>query len=348
MDLLYILFAPIVVALLGMLTGKGLVTFKEMVIQEVIIVVVLLIAFFAAAMSSTTDVEIWNGVIAEKGPYERSCSESYSCNCRTEYDYEGNSSYVCDTCWRYWDVTTWYADTSNGESAYRAGSCYNDIPNPPERYLEIVVGEPTSIEHTYTNYLKAADETVLTKDVPVENFTIPEYPEVYDWYRVQRFIPVDLNVDFSEFDDRLDEINGELGAAKQVNIIVLVVNDSDQNYIEALRSEWLGGKKNDFIVLVGADQYPKITWASVLSWSDSEDAKVHTKNRIMALEEFDGDAILDIIEEEVSTRFVRKEMADFEYLKWRIEPSAGAKLFIAIFGVLASLGLTAVMRQEEL
>lgn len=346
MDLFFILLIPVFIGFIGLVFGRGLITWKEFLAQELLLMCFIGIAFGFAASSRTADVELWNGRIAEKEKNIEQCSESYPCNCSMECDSEGYCSEECDTCWEHWDVTTWEAWTSNRELAYSAGGCYNDLPNPPARYLEILVGEPTTKEHTFVNYIKGNPDTVLTRVVSDKIFNIPEYPSVFDHYRVNRFLGVGVPVD-PELDKRLDEINADLGARKKVNIIVIVTREADQLYFEKLKEVWIGGKKNDFVVVIGTPEYPKISWANVMSWSDSEDAKVFVKNRILELVEFDGQKILDIIREEVEEKFVKKSMDEFEYLKYRIEPSHRAKVIITILGALASIALTVLAIKED-
>lgn len=334
----------------GLVLGRGRITLKELLVQELIMVVLIAIAFFSSAYLKSRDKEIWNGVIVSKEKTTTPDCHTYPCNCRQicSGSGESRSCYThCDTCNLHPYDIKWTAKTSNDEVAY-INNCNPPGTSEPKRFSDIVIGEPTAIEHSYTNYLKGNQDTILKRFVPDKKFDIPEYPEVYDWYRVKRFIGIGVDDNrFDEYDNKLDKINAEFGSAKQVNISVFVVKESDQFYFEKLREEWLGGKKNDFIVVVGTPEYPKISWAQVLSWSDSEDAKVFVKNRILALGEFDGDKVLKIVEEEVRDKYIRKEMKDFEYLKFRIEPSATVKIVILILSIATSIGLSIYFKNEE-
>jgi hypothetical protein len=352
MSLFFLLIIPVVIGLAGLLIWREEITWREFLAQEVAVVIFILVAFFVSAFAKTSDKEIWNGVIADKKRTSVSCSESYQCNCHQSCSGSGSSrscSQVCSTCWRYWTVTNWHAKTSNGETAYDAGTCHNDKPREPERYTAIKIGEPTAIEHGYTNYIKGNPDTIIKRTDVNKNFNIPAYPKVYDWYRVERFIFTGvIEPKLKEYNEKLDKLNAELGSLKQVNIIVLVTNETDQLYVEKVKEQWIGGKKNDFIVVIGAPNYPKIEWSQVVSWSDSEDAKVFTKNRIMEIGVFDVDKVLGIIKEEVSQKYVRKEMKDFEYLKARIEPSRTMQIIIFVVSILSSIGLTYWFKKEDI
>lgn len=350
MSLLFLLFFPVIIGLVGFLVFGNKITWQEFFIQEVAVILVVFSIYAVSSWGRTRDTEVWNGVITSKERDTEQCSESYSCNCHEVCD--GDSCHrQCQTCYRHWTITNWSAYTSNQETAYDEGSCYDDAPFEPKRYTEIVVGEPTAIEHAYTNYIKGSSGTILRRTDVTKEFVIPDYPSVYDHYRIRRLLAVGYTGAeflFKTENEKLDKLNAELGAKKQVNITILVVNESDQLYVEKLRQEWLGGKKNDFIVVIGAPEYPKIAWADVVSWSDSEDAKSFTKNRIVALGTFDLDKVLTIISEEVSEKYTRKSMDDFKYLKATIEPSPIVKAFIMVFSIVLSVGLTAFFHKNDI
>jgi hypothetical protein len=119
----------------------------------------------------------------------------------------------------------------------------------------------------------------------------------------------------------------------------VVVKEGDQAYYEAMAEAWLGGKKNDVILLIGAPEFPRIAWAAVLSWTKAEEMKIAIREGVMALPEFDGSAVLALLKREVSTSFVRRPMSDFEYLRASVEPSPSAQAFLFVLGVALSIGL---------
>ncbi len=343
MVLFGLLLVPVLIGLVGLVLGKGLITWKEFVVQEIAVVALIGVGYLIALHSRTSDTEIWNGVIARKWQGSGSCCHSYpchphSCNC----DSKGRCSTCYDTCYEHVADVTWNAVTSNGETAFYDG-CNRPGSSPPARYDAIVVGEPTAIEHSYTNYIRGNPDSILRRTGAEERFAslIPAYPRVYDHYRADRLIAVGVAVpDLRRLNARLSEINARLGAPKQVDIVVIVVNEADERYLEGLREAWLGGKKNDLVVVIGAPQFPRIAWAGVVSWTRNEEIKLSIRDRIASMRTFDGDAVLDVIAEEVRAKFVRRPMADFEYLRSTIEPPTWACWLLFALGCLASLGLT--------
>jgi len=352
MSLLLLLFLPVVIGLFGLIFSKGFITWKEFLVLEGAIIVVISTGFLIGKYSRNSDVEIWNGVIVSKQKVPMGCCHSYPCNCHEVCSGSGSDrscSRECDTCYQHTHDEKYVAKTSNDEIAYEDGCNAPGSPEP-KRFTEIIMGEPTAIEHTYQNYIKGSKDTLFKRDGALDKFKdqIPEYPRVFDLYRNNRFIFQGLSDSKQkEWNERLSVLNGSLGKQKQVNMIVVVTKESDQAYVEALNQAWLGGKKNDYIIVIGAPEYPKISWVAVLSWSKSEDAKVVTRDRILELENFDGEKIVNIIGEEVNTKYVRREMKDFEYLKASLEPSKGVQIFLFILGLVVSIGLTIFFWVED-
>jgi len=329
--------------LAGLLFSKGRVTVKEFLVHEAAMLFLICIAYFLALCNKTSDTEVWNGTVVSKDRGTGSCCHDYPCNphpCGCDKD--GNNCSTCyDTCYEHsWDQV-WTATSSNGETVYRQ-TCGRPGASDPDRWEAIRIGEPTAVEHRYTNYIKGNPDSILRRQGAAERFAgrLPSYPEVYDWYRIRRFIAIGVPVEgLGALNERLSEINGRLGAMKKVNVVVVVVNESDQRYVEALRETWLGGKINDFVVVIGVPDPPAIAWAGVISWTRNEDLKVQVRDEIVALDAFDGSKVLDIVEQDVERKFEHRPISDFEYLKSTIEPSSTVTWIIGILGVLIALGL---------
>ena len=330
---------------------KGTITLKEFLIQEAIMVAILVSGYFIAKAGQTSDVELLNGFITQKTHGTEGCCHSYPCNCRESCSGSGKNTTcttICDTCYLHSYDVYWAARSSTGHTVYY-NSCNDPSTSEPARWTKIYEREPTAVESDYTSWIKGNPESVLRISGIKDKYLniIPNYPSVYDHYRVNRFLVQKANI--SEIDDynkRLDEINSRLGAKKQVNIIVIVAN-TDEKFLHAVREAWLGGKKNDLIVIIGSDG-DKINWSGVLSWTKNEEIKISIRDQINGLETFDGFKILNIIEREVEDKFVRRPMADFEYLASTIEPPGWAIILLFIIGLGACLGLTYYFHHNEI
>lgn len=350
MVLFWLLLVPILLGVAGLLFSRGRVNWKEFIVHEAVVSAVIVAGYFIALYASTYDTEIWNGVVARKWQGTESCCHSYSCNCYQSCSGTGKNrrcTQICQTCYEHSHDIAWNAASSNGETVYHNG-CNRPGSGAPARWQAIVVGEPTAVEHSYTNYIKGNPDPVIKRTGAAERFAaqIPAYPQVYDHYRADRFLAVNFDLpDRQRLNARLSEINARLGAPKKVNVTVIVARQPDREYLTGLREAWLGGKKNDLIAVVGlandaeALDRPNIAWAGVVSWTRNEDIREAVSARILELGGFDGDKVLDIVAEEVANKFVHRPMADFEYLKDTLEPPLWARWFLGILGVLLAVGL---------
>lgn len=342
MLLFWLLLLPIVLGVAGLLFSKGRVTWKECLVHEGVVILIITAGYLIAIHARMDDTEIWNGVVARKWRGTEGCCHSYPCNPHScDCDSKGNCSTCWDTCYEHSHDDIFKAVSSNDETIYSNG-CFAPGSSPPARWNAIRVGEPTAVEHSYENYIKGNPDSVLRRQGVAARYgkALPDYPKVYDWYRADRFIAAGVTVpDLRRLNERLSEINARLGAPKKVDIIVVVTSQNDEDYLEALREHWIGGKQNDLVVVIGAPQFPDIAWAGAISWSRSEDLKVDIRNRLLDLKAFDGDKVLDIVEQEAAAKFVHRPISDFEYLKATIEPSSGVTWFLFILGLVLGVGL---------
>lgn len=352
MIILGLLLIPTIIALAVMVIFKQTVTLKEFLIQETALIFLICVGYAIGCSGQTSDTELLNGTVKVKDTGTTGCCHSYPCNCRQICSGSGKNqscSTVCDTCyWHSYDKY-WTAEASTGHVIYHS-PCNSPNTTTPERWAQIIVGEPTAVESSYTNYIKASPDSVLRVQGLKEKYInhIPKYPSVYDYYRADRFIVRNVNIpNLKQLNHRLSEINGNLGSSRQVNIIVVVVSVENQEYLQGLREAWLGGKKNDLIVVVGVAKYPDISWAGVLSWTSKEDIKISIRDRILDTKQFDGMKILNIIEEETRAKFVRRPMADFEYLSSSITPPTWVIWFLFVLGILISGGLSVFFHYHD-
>lgn len=356
MTLLILLAIPVVIAVIGFAVSKGKFNWLEALIQTAVGATLMFGGFMAARYAKTADTEIWNGRIV-KTSGTQGCCHSYSCNCSTtclpdcSTDFDGNTSCglscheECDTCYRHNHDLFWSASTTNGENVYHDG-CNPPGSVPPAEWERIVDGEPSAIEHSYINYIKGAPGGFFKRPWLVERYKgkLPAYPRVRDRYRVDRFLMSAIGEalpDTKELNGILARINGDLGRTRQVNIIVVVTAEDSTFYAEALSEAWLGGKKNDLIVVVGVREFPQVGWARVISWTDAREVKDTIESRVRTLGAFDGRKLLSIIEQEVASKFKRKHMKDFRYLLKEIEPPGWALWLLIVLGLLVSGGLQA-------
>lgn len=349
---LIVLLVPLAIAGLAYAFLDG-VTLKEF---GLVILACLVVAGSSAGIVScanTHDVEVWNGVVTGKERNTVSCSHSYQCHCHQVCSGSGKNrscSEHCDTCYEHshdydWDVYTSINETITIDRVDRQG-----VDRPP-RWSAVVMGEPVSTTHSYKNYIKASPGTLFRHQGLRDKYAanIPKYPQdIYDYYRLDRLVAVGVPIDNPRsWNAELSRINADLGKPKQVNMIVVLVKNQPDEYYYALEEAWIGGKKNDAILVVSVDDQMKPQWASVMAWTSNELFKVKLRDDIMDEQVINRDTLMTALATNVSKYYVRKPMKEFEYLSAQIAPSSTEWAVTLIIAVLVAGGLTWLFQVQD-
>jgi hypothetical protein len=354
MGLFFLLFIPLFVALCFYI-GSALVgnkqysiTWKEFLLQMAIVVVIVLIGYFVSRYESTQDTEVWNAVVVDKKSERVSCEHSYPCRCRPVSCGKNCTTTHCDTCYEHSYDVSWYVDTTAKER-FEIDRVNRQGTEEPPRWAQVRMGAPTARLHTFTNYIKANPDSLLNRRGEVSQYTVPAYPlNLYDYHYVDRFI-ADVGVgSLKEWNRDVQVLNSSLGVEKQVNIVV-VVTEHPESFSHELENTWLGGKKNDLIVLIGSKDHETIDWVRVLSWSHSEVLKVELRDDILELGSLTKrEEIVSSIKTHVQSGFVRMEMEDYKYLLAGLEPSAIAMWILTSISLILSVGLSWLFYREDI
>jgi hypothetical protein len=127
---------------------------------------------------------------------------------------------------------------------------------------------------------------------------------------------------------------------KQANLVLLVTAESDPMFAEAVAAKWMGGKKNQITVIVGAKNYPNIEWVRVLAWSQHNIFQVTLRDLLIEHKTLSADQTLSDIRTVVLKHYARKSFKDFEYLKDEYDPPAWVFWLAFAVSVLSTAGLT--------
>lgn len=267
--------------------------------------------------SETSDTEILNGQVTNKQKNRVGCRHSYSCNCREVCSGSGQSrscSTVCDTCYEHSYDIDWDVYSSIG--GFSIDTIDRQGLREPPRWTIVKIGDPVSKSHTFLNYIKAARTNVLNRSGTKISYPMPSYPgNIYDYYKIDRTIGA-TNAD--KWNEQISLVLRELGPSKQVNLI-MVFTKHPEEFADQLNASWIGGKKNDVIIVVGTQDGTKPDWVKVLSWSKREDFKVDLREAILE-SELKPEVTVPMIGSIINKSFERRHMKEFEYLKYDIEP----------------------------
>jgi hypothetical protein len=350
MTFLLLLSIPFFIALGFFIFAKHKVTWHEFVAHVGISVVVAGMSMGLMYCANTHDTEVWNGHVTKKESQKVSCSHDYCCRRCTRQVCSGTGkdrhchteTYCCQTCYEHpYDVSWYYWTTDNGQDSVSRVD-RQGLQEPP-RWTQVVVGEPSSSTRSFTNYIKAAPDTLFQYQGLVEKYQgyLPKYPnDVYDLYRLDRVILVNgaFVPDHRAWNYALSEVNDHVGFSKESNVVLVLVKDLSEEYFNALKQHWLGGKQNDTIVVVGVDG-TQIRWARVMSWSKTDLLNVKMRDALLEIGTLDDRArVMGVIESNIKQYFDRRPMDDFEYLKSSITPTTGQLIFAMIINLLLSVG----------
>ncbi len=330
-------------------------TWTEAFVQSGISSFVGMLILFAIYHKDMSDISIMNGQVTAKERVKVSCGHSYRCRCYTSCSGSGKSrscTQHCSTCYEHGYDVDWRVSTSVGnleiERVNRQGT------KEPPRWTAVLIGEPASRTDSYRNWLKASPSSLFAMNemkndaVKYKGILPSSYPRVYDYYRYNRVLQ--LGTSYPQANELNNSLNMELrtlGPAKQVNIITVFVNTTDPLYRYAFERQWLGGKKNDVIVLFGLDKERKFNWVDVITIgknSGNEYMAVVLRDKVRELsnrQQFGNAQMLtQAITSTVATSFKRKEMKDFEYLKHDYQPSNNAIIGFIIFQIIFLTGMS--------
>jgi hypothetical protein len=356
MTLLILLVLPVAVAVFSFVVLKGI-TWKEFLLHVGIQLIVAGISAWIIYSKNTGDVEIWGGFVTYKQRETVSCSHSYQCNCRPVTTCSGSgksqtcsTTTHCDTCYEHLHDYDWNVYTSNRETITIDRVDRQGTGEPP-RWTQVKVADPTARPHGYTSYIKAAPDTLFRHQGLKAKYAgkLPSYPRrIYDYYKINRLVLQGVNVaDPVAWNEGLMRINADIGARKQVSMAV-VLTDQPAEWFYALEEDWIGGKKNDAILVIGLEPGSlKPAWAQVMAWTTAKLYEVKLRDAVMALPEITPGATLKVLHDTTEEYYKRKPMKDFEYLQASIKPNTTQLVVAIVIGLIIAAALTAILQRYD-
>lgn len=299
--------------------------------------------------SSIGDTLLIHGQVTQKVRNNDSHQESYSCNCTTRCSggKTNTCSTTCQTCWRTVYTVDWYLKSTIGniQIDYER-SYYRSVWNTPDpkQYLEAYVGEPCSKSEYFKNYVKGSPSSLFNtgKYVTKPSLPVPNYPNIHNIYKVNNLINVGTSIKTDVLEEKLSHKLKVLGAKKQANVILILANTQDANYKYAVEKAWLGGKKNDIVVIVGTTDSKNVLWADGFTFGLSQGNHLMLTQMLDNLrgKSLESTDIVEVIASSIESGFKRKQMEDFKYLAREIEPSTSLLIFVFILQLISNIGIT--------
>ena len=124
--------------------------------------------------------------------------------------------------------------------------------------------EPVTSSHSFTNKILANTSLFGFSKVSPEQ---AKKLGLYEWPEISLFgdNPI-LGWSNSEATAKLSELNAIEGTNKQIRVWLLIWHDKPHSIVQAQKSFWHGGKKNELVLCVGINNN-RIIWADGFCWS---------------------------------------------------------------------------------
>lgn len=374
-----IVLIPVVISLFCKFALRWEISWLEWGAQVVIGLACLSLIWAGGRYSATADTEIVNGAVTAKDVWRFSCPintgnpcrNGYSCNCvQVPYEcgssdskgnYQSRTCYrtECDTCYKYDWEQNWYVHNNMPVSnKLEIDRVDEQGAREPPRYSRVNIGDPTSAQHSYQNWVKASVGTLYSEDKGKDDIyaqIIGTYPtKVYDYYMVDRVLTPNFKLrNEAAWNRELAKAVSTLGPQKQMNLVVVIAENVPRDYAYGLRRSWEGFKKNDAVIIIGT-RGGAIQWAEVMSWSKNELFNVELRNKISVdmrgqdINAVDPALFFSMVHDVGMRNFERRPMAEFEYLKGSIPPPLWLMIACAIAAVLLGLGTSYIFNRVDL
>lgn len=329
----------VIATLIGRAIWKHELELAEMSGSVVMASIITAIMIFASVHRDYADIQILNGQVISKYRDTVHCRHSYKCRCYTTCSGSGSNRTCtehCSTCYDHNEDYDWVVKNTFGtidiDTIDRQGK------KEPPRWTIVKVGEPYTKVSTYTNYIKGSPDSLFNHMLEKSGkYNIPTYPSnIYDYYRYNRIVSVGVNVPNSkELNDLLNTTLIKLSPQKKVNIIPVFTN-YDVNFARALESKWLGGKRNDVVVVMGLNG-DKIEWVKVFSWSVRSIVNYELESNLKSLDKFDYIKYTAVVGDAITKHYIQRSPEEFKYLDDAIKPSdwiVYTSLILSFFGSL--------------
>jgi len=239
----------------------------------------------------TTDVETWSGQITQVVFYPEWVEEYEEMHTRTVDDGNGKSHteiyYTTEhrTHHKYWEAETTlcpyeisldfynqvgakFGGIVESHHVYKSGFYSGDHNIYPVMNRTNWIQPVTQLKR-FENRVKATPSTFSFSKVPEGMKGLYNYPENGNPFSSDRLVgTASATIDLLTF----DQMNARLGPTKQVNVIMVGLGKADSMLGEWQRAKWIGGKKNDVVIVWGGNN-KKPEWVKCFGWTKSEECK---------------------------------------------------------------------------
>ena len=303
-------------------------------------------AYMCFKDSLGADRMVLNGYVTSKKQEWTSCSHSYSCNCRMVSSGK-TSSMQCDTCYEHSHDYDWVVRSTVGKAWINRVD--RQGVKEPQRFTNIKIGEPFSVEQSYFNYIRASPLSVFKDYNAYKDVAIPTYPKVFDYYRVKHTInwKSQYTSGIQSIDNMLAEKLKVSSSKAKANVVVIFYSGSD-DLVQATKVKNFGGRINDLTVMIRADKDGNIQNVGAFSWSKSDMVNVMVRDSILdlgQLNEENNKKLVDMLDNVLLKYYQHRDNEEFAYLEHNISLSVWVYvIYTLLFSLIIGLNLFLVRK----
>lgn len=189
--------------------------------------------------------------------------------------------------------------------------------------------EPCTKEHKYRNPFKHSNSIFRYTDIGQEvakNMGLYDYPPV-NWLNQSPVLGAE--VDEAALNE-LNYINAVYGQKYQFRLFVLIFPAKlGVETVEKQKGYWHGGNKNELVVCLGVNDENRVEWCGAFSWCDEPWLEVETRSWFAKNDTLDLLSYAYWLEENVPSKWHRKEFSDFQYVSHSIPKTAKTVIYTA-------------------
>ena len=369
----YLIYGCAIIPVIAIIFLSWMFPKRTTIPERVFVVLVPLIAIIVGKIVSTAtmtcDTEYWNSYgirVEHEEPWETYVDQTcYREVCTGSGDNETcvTESYDCSYCSYHPEIWTLYNNIGQSysisrnhyqsivkkwenesfkdmqRSIHHSGFCGKD----GDAYFSLYKGEfektvPICVQRRYENKVQCSKSIFNYNDVDSETvnlYGLYRYPN-YENMGIFGYNPL-IGLNNQVVSQRLNFYNAHLGSSKQVHMMIVVFHNQPVDAAIWQEAHWKNGNKNEFILCIG-EKGGKIDWAKVISWTEVEDLKVRVARIAKEKALIDSlSGIVDMMAGEVKSHYIRKQFADFSYLK--VEPTIGAVIWIVVITTIVTVGI---------
>lgn len=337
---------------------------KEFIIHLCSVLAVSVLMFgitYLSLYASLEDTEILNGKVLSKYNHTEICTQYSSCEhyvlrerCETVTTSKGKTKESC-TSYKVFDYpyeVDWYVKSTL--DTYKIKRVNPQGTVVPDRWQVVNIGDPVSTSQWYINYLLGNKESLFhlqefnTKYSDEYKKTLPDYPEIYDYYKVNHVINL-TSTSSVNYNDYISLALRDMGADKQVNIVLVMYDYKNTDFVDATILKWKGGKKNDVIMFFGLDESGVIkNFRSTSFAGGSGNELLHSTLKMDNISETMSIEVVQKSVQDVEKYFKRMRNSEFKYLMYKLEPSTSVVVFCMLLSLVISILLGSYMRKVDL